>query len=646
MITSKEVFAKRKEGAIDEAYRMALELINSPDANDWDYKAFCWCLIDIIKRDTRNGDNLNLAHYRQQLECVHIDPLDEVLTKGVRYALSLCNPGSREFNNAKALAKEGRHAEAVAAYREALAANPGDRDVQTDFGWELFKQSKELMAYENVNLNAIKRNLNDYLKLDIEKPSLLHSCVLQLANKLAGHDHFSMLVFCRLWNLNNLRREDFKRYRADDGKEYPSLAEKVIQQAGKEAASSDKAREQEYILSHLDTAIERFPDNIWLKLDKAKVLLALGRHSDALAFGIAVTKAKPNDYWAWDLLGDIVSQSNKNAALGCYCKALSCSANDKFRGKIRLKVARSMLESNDLSAAKHEIENVVHSRQSEGYRIPEEVSEIISQPWFAKTTAASSNREFYKSKIPAAEALLFENLPWIDACIGKKYTVPGREDKPKRKIFLKSSPVPFEISITEFKLGPLRLMSGDSIKVKGEFDHEKRFQVFTIEARESKSNWDIFPELIGIIDHVNPSKGIVHFIVNQKIDGIIPLSELEDNLSEGDSLELRICKYASKHGTAYRVLQAKASNKEPSSEVLKQFCSVVNISNGMGFTENDIFIPPPLITKHQIKDGYLLSGTAVLNFNKKRDTWSWKAISITSLTNLDDFSSYLDELDH
>ncbi len=27
MITSKEVFAKRKEGAIDEAYRMALELM-------------------------------------------------------------------------------------------------------------------------------------------------------------------------------------------------------------------------------------------------------------------------------------------------------------------------------------------------------------------------------------------------------------------------------------------------------------------------------------------------------------------------------------------------------------------------------------------------------------------------------------------
>lgn len=62
MITSKEVFAKRREGAVDEAYRMALELMGSPNADDWDRKAFCWCLIDIIKRDAGNGHDVDLAH--------------------------------------------------------------------------------------------------------------------------------------------------------------------------------------------------------------------------------------------------------------------------------------------------------------------------------------------------------------------------------------------------------------------------------------------------------------------------------------------------------------------------------------------------------------------------------------------------------
>ena len=83
MSTSKEVFAKRKEGAIDEAYRMALELMGSPRADGWDRKAFCWCLIDLIKRDAKTEHQENLLHYRKQLESVEVDPADEVLSRGI-----------------------------------------------------------------------------------------------------------------------------------------------------------------------------------------------------------------------------------------------------------------------------------------------------------------------------------------------------------------------------------------------------------------------------------------------------------------------------------------------------------------------------------------------------------------------------------
>jgi tetratricopeptide (TPR) repeat protein len=628
MISSKEVFAKRKEGAVDEAYRMALELMGSPTADDWDRKAFCWCLIDIIKRDVAKGDSENMVHYRRQLESVEVAPSDEVLAKGIRYALSLCNPSGREIIQAKALSEEGRHAEAAAAYRRALVACPADREAQTGFGWELFKHSKELLAAEQVNLGAVKRNLNDYLKLNVEKPSLLHSCVLQLAAKLAGQDKFNMLVFSRLWNLDNLRPEDFERFRAEDGKEYPSLAEKVIQQAGKEAATSNNAREQEHVLPRLGMAIERFPDNIWLKLDKSKILLSLGLHDEALALGLAVAKAKPNDYWAWGLLGDIVSRTDEKAALGCYCKALSCPAEDKFTGRIRLKVARHMLESNDLAAAKLEVETVARSKESEGHKIPEDVTEIISQPWFVETKAASSNRDFYKSRLTAAEALLFGSLPWIDACVGEKFTVAGKEDKPKRTIFLKTAIVPTEASIPESKLGRRKLSPGSAVRVKGEFDDNHRFRVFILESREAESAWDVFPELVGVVDHVNHEKGVLHFIVDREIDGVVPLFELGESFLEGDSISLWLSRYTSKHGPAYRVLRVKASNIQPSERVKKRFSEEVRVSDGMGFTESEIFVPPPLVSQHRLNDGKTVAGTAVLNFNKKRGNWGWRAISI------------------
>jgi len=48
----------------------------------------------------------------------------------------------------------------------------------------------------------------------------------------------------------------------------------------------------------------------------------------------------------------------------------------------------------------------------------------------------------------------------------------------------------------------------------------------------------------------------------------------------------------------------------------------------MGFTRNDIFISRPLVEKFQIIDDQEISGFAILNYNKKRSSWGWKAISI------------------
>ena len=627
MITSKEVFAKRKEGAIDEAYQMALGLMGVPQVDDWDRKAFCWCLIDLIKRDVKNGNQVNLPHYRMQLESIELDPTDDVLAKGIRNALSLCNPGGQQISQAKALSREGRHTESIGLYRKALAYGFLDGDAQTGYGWELYHHSKELMATEIHNLGAIKRNLNDYLKLEVERPSDLHSRILQLTTKLPK-DKFNMLVFSRLWNLEYLRSEDFECYRAADGKEYPSLAERVIMQAGKEAAVTDTAQEKNYILPYIDAAIERFPNNIWLKLNKAKVLLSLGLHDEALPFGLYVAKAKSNDYWAWELLGDIVSRTDQEAALGCYCKALSCQAVDKFTGKIRVKVAQRMLERNDLAAAKREIETVVRSKENEGHKVPEAAAAIASQAWFAETQTTASNRNFYQAHAPAAEAMLFSELPWLEANVGEKYTVPGKEDKPKRKILLKTSSVPLEVSIPESKIGRKKLSPGDAVRVKGEFDDNKRFNIFVLEHRDSEFSWDVLYEAIGVVDHVNHEKCLLHFIIDREIDGVISLSDLSYTFVEGDAIAVMLSKYESKHGPAYRVLQARSTDKHPSAHIKKLFCEEVRVSNGMGFTESDIFVSPPLVAKHRIEDGQKISGTSLMSYNKKRACWGWKAISI------------------
>lgn len=632
MTSNKEVFAKRREGAIDEAYMMALELMAAPQVDDWDRKAFAWCLIDLIKRDAKDGQLENLPHYRSQLESIAVDPADDVLNKGVRHALSLCNPFGRQISEARALSKSGQHAQAAAIYRKVWMNGAANQEIQTSFGWELYQHTKALLAKENFSVGEVKRNLSDYLKLEIEKPSPLHSRILQLAAKLAGQDKLKMLAFSRHWNLQHLREDDYERYRAEDGREYPSLAEKVIQQAGKEAAAADDADGQAYMLPFIDSAIGRFPDNVFLKLNKAKLLLALGRHDEALAFGIAVTKAKSNDYWSWGLLGDIVSQKDPDAALGCYCKALSCSAEDKFTGKIRLEVAERMLEANDHAAAKHEVEAIIRAKEQEGYKIPEAVASIAAQDWFAGVQAKASNRDYYRLHAKAAEALLFNDLPWIDACLGETFVVPGKEDKPKpkprRKVFLKTDAIPTEVAIPESKVARMSLATGDAVRVKGEFDENQRFNLFVLERRAGATAWDIAPELLGVVNQVNEDKQAIRYIVSREINGEIPMSALPCAFAEGDAIEVQLVRYVSKRGPQYRVLAAKASEKVPGDLLRKDFTEAVRISNGMGFTPSEIFIPRPLVARCEIQDGQQVSGTAVQVYNKKRESWGWKAVSI------------------
>ncbi|EDJ87789.1 hypothetical protein CGSHi22121_00352 [Haemophilus influenzae 22.1-21] len=51
-LTSKEVFSERKVN-LENAYKMAIELVRQDPNNEWNQKALAWCLIDLIKKNSR-----------------------------------------------------------------------------------------------------------------------------------------------------------------------------------------------------------------------------------------------------------------------------------------------------------------------------------------------------------------------------------------------------------------------------------------------------------------------------------------------------------------------------------------------------------------------------------------------------------------
>jgi len=629
MISSKDVFAKRKQGLLDEAYQLALELMSTPGAGEWEQKALGWCLIDLIKRDS-GANTQQLERYLSQLEAIVVSADDEIFAKQREYALSLCRPDGRLRADAKALSMRGEHVQAAALYRKVVAAQPADSSLQASLAWELYRHGKLLLDQENANVGLVKRNLNEYLKLNVEKPSILHSCLLQQAANLAGQGNLNMLVFSRLWNLEYLRPEDFERFNAEDGKSYPALAEKVIRQVGKDVIASKNSADLAYILPYLDRAIQRYPDNIWMKHTKAKAFLAVGRHEEALQFSLVVVKAKSGEYWAWELLGD-VCVTDSEAARSCYCKGLTCSRDEAFIGKLRLKLASILIAAGDLPRAKFEVERVVAFKQQSGQKIPEAAVQIVAQPWYADIESAGSSQNYYQASAVGAEALLFSDMSWILAAVGERFTVTGHDGKAKvrRRLFIEAGAMPKEVVVRESDFPFREAIPGDPIRLKGEFDADNRFKVYQIERRPEGAAWDIVPAKVGVVDHVNETKQVAHFIVERAIEGLIPLSAFSSALSVGETVAVKMVKYVSKQGERYRVLAAESTSEAPSDSVRKSFESCVRSEREMGFTQDDIFIPPNLMKTAEISDGDRVSGVALLNFDKKRSHWGWKAISIS-----------------
>ena len=364
------------------------------------------------------------------------------------------------------------------------------------------------------------------------------------------------------------------------------------------------------------------------------MLTELGRNQEAIKFGIEIVKNKSNDFWSWDLLGEIHHPISTDLTFSCYCKALLCSKDINFTSKVKIKLAEMLIQKNELESAKHELEEVIQYKRKNGQKIPNNLSQIQNASWYSTTKASHSNQGFYLQHAHSAEELLYHNLPWINGVLGETFNLKQKPNQLMRKLYIEIGDIPKEITIPNTKLTFNDLSVGMPLEVKGEHDANDRFQIYKVQHREIGEQWDIFEEQIGVVDHINHEKKLLHFLLNREIDGIIRFADLNDRFHEGDAISLHLAQFTNKKGTQYKVLQSKKTKQSPPSSLLKHFHSEVRVNDSsLGFTDCGIFIPAHLVRQHEIEDSDIVEGTAILNFNKRRSEWGWKSIIIDSLNN-------------
>jgi|TARA_R110002072_G_scaffold257741_1_gene416420 hypothetical protein len=639
---SKEVTELRKSGQLEAAYVLSVERTADPEADDFDRAAYAWCLIALVKEHSADGNRQKLSDYLDQLRRLEVPATDEMLTEHRGKALALADPDRRATQAARILSKQGKHEEAARIYADIHASGKLEPDDRKSWGWELYRLIKsELEGKQDDELSSsivqrVKRHLNTYLKLDIGGPDLLHSLMLRQALRLTKGDHLKVLPFLRLWNPDQFSDEDFTRQTGKDGKVYPSLAEGAVQAAASEASDSNRTEDLLFILPHVEAAISRFPENTWLKLNLAKLLRGLSRIDEARAVAIEFAREKATEFWAWDLIGDLV-QDDPDLRLSCYAKALICSQDDDFVGKVRLKLA-SLLATSHPAEARFEVERVLAHKTRAGYNIPREAQAMLESAWFSDVSPRSTDRTFYARYTEAAEALLFSHLPWTDASLGDVFTIEGKDgQKPRkrRRIYVRASPFALELSLPGNHPDIRDLEVGAPVLVQYEMSKTEpgRATIHRFRPRPDGMPMDVAAERIGVIDHINHERSLLHVVVARDIDGTCPIAHFSGEARIGEAVSVRLARHRGKNGMRTRILTISCTDQPPATDVCRTFHETVEITDkGFGFTLSDIFIPHNIVRAADIKTGDLIEGIAVASYDKKRGNWGMKAIEARSIT--------------
>lgn len=105
-------------------------------------------------------------------------------------------------------------------------------DPREKRGWDIVKNINACLSMNNKDKEAdslyTRKQLAEYFGLGTARPSNLHSAILSCAVKMAvTFPDFHFVPFLELWGLENLRTEDSESKVTEDGKRFPSLAEKL-----------------------------------------------------------------------------------------------------------------------------------------------------------------------------------------------------------------------------------------------------------------------------------------------------------------------------------------------------------------------------------------------------------------------------------
>jgi len=441
----KEVNELRKSGKLQEALTMARDDVSNM-RDTWSYRALFWVLRDISNffLDENDHDDAEKAINEMAAILPNLQETDGIAAKALKTQQNKLVPHHTLIKEASQKSKNGQTRQAFDMVYPLWEKNEVDKSMHTDWGWIIYRYLKDNLT--SIDSLATRKALHAYLQLDVERPSLLHSCILRMAIELesAHKRDFKFTVFLKMWGFDNFMPEDWQQGRNDSTAttKYYSLVEKAIFKYSAELKDDqilDIPHEYEELLNN---AIKTFPHNELLRVYLARIYTVTNRKEAALEAyrHLVMTTRQP---YVWAELCDLLP--NDQLRIAALCQAILLQHDPKLCSKYHLRLGIMLANNGDMGQGAIELALYNQTCESNNWRKDPSYHEAVGNTGVANPTF---NKKFYFNKVSAIEEFIFSDTAPLHAVVISRYH--NKNNKPRARL-LCSNAQTVEVNANQLK---------------------------------------------------------------------------------------------------------------------------------------------------------------------------------------------------
>lgn len=583
---SQQIHALRKSGDLQGAYRLAVEAYRSEPGNKYIASELTWVLYDCLKRYKASGS--------------------QYFGDGEAYAQSL-----------RVIARYGFDPRENDMFYENLVKSVGS------VSWDLVKRKKvedlRKVFEATVDLSAI-----DYR---------FRNAILMKAF-LKGFDEAPLYLAEAIswYGFSSFSREDYLDEEFQ-GRKIPGLAESMANSyldcmvkknrdgnpLFAAAAQEDAVLATRPLISRPECARWK-----WLEYKLGKLLIAMGRNTEARDVLAPFVQRKSKEAYAWATYGETFLPEQPELYAACIFRALLLSKDPKYALSYHEAAIGLFAQMGDYRAAKLEAETVSRCRNENGWSQSQVVQKAQYEPWYPGAEPSEDNTPKYRALGANAEATLEAYVPKVDFYL--EWTAPekglaGIDTFPSSIYTLERAE---RLCLHDANLAknyePGRVYSASLDK------NGLRMYGNAVPSVNKRMEGVFVKDFEGVFEAVK-TYGFVH---TRSDDVWIPERLVKEHalVSLARVKGQTVASFRKKKGSTDgewtwepRITEVILPSPEEGS---KEIEGAVRIARGgFGFVSDEFFIPPKLVEECDLRDGDVVKGIAVKSWNKKKRQWSW-----------------------